>query len=275
MKIDGKKLAEKVLSEIRTELRGLPQITLAIVTLGQEDAWEHYVSQKIKLASELGALTELINIKDPTEEKLIEIIKKLNKDPKITGIIVQRPLTKHIKKDKVIYAVSPGKDIDGFIKNSHFKPPVWLAVKDILSEIAKIEGLNLSKFLKDRTITVIGKGETAGQPVIDGLKKLDAEPNVVDSKTENSGEIIKSSDIIISAVGKSEVFATRNLKNGVTIIGIGLHRQNGKLKPDFDEEKVSKTAKYYSPTPGGVGPLNLAYLFKNLVLAAKLPIDES
>ncbi len=275
MKIDGKVLAEKVFGELRNELTNLPQLTLAIVTLGPEDAWEHYVKQKIKLAKELGVSTELINIKDPAEDKLIKVIEELNNNPKITGIIVQRPLTKHIKKDKVIYAVSPKKDIDGFIKNSLFKPPVWLAVKDILKEIYNLQFTiyrepQFTEWLKSQKIAVLGKGETAGQPVIDGLKELGVQPLIVDSKTENSTDIIKKSDIIISAVGRSDLFFADELKEGVVVIGIGLHREEGKLKPDFDEEEVSIAAKYYSPTPGGVGPLNLAYLFANLITAAKI-----
>lgn len=273
MKIDGKALAEKILEEIRSKLKNLPQITLAIVTLGPEDSWEHYVAQKIKLAKELGIETRLINIKEPTEEKLITTIEQLNNDKSITGIIVQRPLTRHIAGEKITYAVTPKKDIDGFIKDSYFKPPVWLAVKDILSEIVNLENKNLDDFLKNRTITVLGKGETAGGPVIDGLKEMGIEPNIVDSKTKNREQIIRDSDIIISAVGKSDIFKMRELKQGVIVIGIGLHRVDGKLKPDFNEEEVSKIAKYYSPTPGGVGPLNLAYLFKNLATAVKLIID--
>ncbi len=269
MKIDGKLLAKKVLEDIRTDLKSLPQITLAIVTLGPEDAWEHYVKQKLKLAKELGIKTDLINIKEPTEDKLISIIQQLNNNNNITGIIVQRPLTKHITGAKITYSVKPKKDIDGFIKNSFFLPPVWLAVKDILSEVAKIKNSKLESWLKNKNITVLGKGETAGQPIIDGLRELGIEPKIIDSHTQNSEGILKSSDIIISAVGKSEAFAAADLKNGVTIIGIGLHREDGKLKPDFDEQEVSRVAKYYSPTPGGVGPLNLAYLFKNLIEAAK------
>lgn len=270
MKIDGKQLAGKVLNEIRTELKNLPQVTLAIITLGPEDAWEHYVAQKIKLANELGVLTELINIKDPTEKKLIKTIEQLNNDSNITGIIVQRPLTRHIKANKVTYAVSPKKDIDGFIKNKFFVPPVWLAIKNILSEIAKLEDNNLDDFLKGRAITVIGKGETAGMPVIDGLRGLGSDPIVIDSQTLSKTKILKGSDIIISAVGRSDLFFANELKKGVVVIGIGLHREDGKLQPDFKEEEISKVAKYYTPTPGGVGPLNLAYLFKNLISAAKI-----
>ena len=276
MKIDGKILAEKVLESIREELTKLPPVTIAIVTLGPEDAWEHYVSQKIKLARELGIKAQLINIKNPTEEKLIETIEELNNNPEINGIIVQRPLTKHILKDKVIYAVSPQKDIDGFIKGAHFEPPVWLAVRNILNFIYvlnigfKSQNSDLAKWLIDKNITVLGKGETAGMPVINGLKGLGAEPQVIDSKTINKEEILKNSDIIISAVGKRGLLEAKDLKEGIIVIGIGLHREDGKLRPDFDEEAVSKIAKYYSPTPGGVGPLNLAYLFKNLIKAAHL-----
>ncbi len=293
MKIDGKLLAAKVLDEIRTELPKLPPLTLAIVTLGPEDAWQHYVNQKIKLGKELGIETRLINLKDPTEEKLIKTIEKLNKDREVTGIIVQRPLTRHIQGEKITYAVTPKKDIDGFIKNAFFLPPVWLAIKGILSEIFRqglrgsTPGVDAQKngflnWLKDKNITVLGKGETAGQPAIEGFIELGVKPLIIDSKTENKKEILKNSDIIVSAVGKSDLFKAEDLKLGAIVIGIGLHRDGlpdealaklGKLKPDFDEEEVSKVAEYYTPTPGGVGPLNLAYLFENLINAAKMAID--
>lgn len=274
MKIDGKILAAKIIEDIKKDVANLSKkgITLkvAIVTLGPEAAWENYVSRKIKLAKDLGIEAQLINIKDPTERKLIETIERLNNDSTVTGIIVQRPLTRHIKEDKVTYAVSPKKDIDGFIKDAYFKTPVWLAIKDLLLEIAKNEKTNFENFLVGKSITVLGKGETAGMPVIDGFRKMEIEPNVVDSKTENAQQIIQNSDIIISAVGKPEMFKAGDLKNGAIIIAIGLHREDGKLKPDFDEKEISKVAKYYTPTPGGIGPLNLAYLFKNLVNASKI-----
>lgn len=272
MKIDGKILAEKVLEGIKNKLTNLPPVTLAIVTLGPEDAWEHYVSQKIKLAKQLGIKTQLINIKNPTEEKLIGTIEQLNNDNNVTGMIIQRPLTRHIEGTKITYAVSPKKDIDGFIKDAYFKPPVWLAIRHILSEIANLENQTLDEFLKGKTATVLGKGETAGIPVIEGMRNLGVELLIIDSKTENKSTILKNADIVISAVGKSTMFNVEDLKRDVIVIGIGLHRENEKLQPDFDEKEVSKIAKYYTPTPGGVGPLNLAYLFKNLISAARLPI---
>ncbi|MBI2195711.1 MAG: bifunctional 5,10-methylenetetrahydrofolate dehydrogenase/5,10-methenyltetrahydrofolate cyclohydrolase, partial [Candidatus Levybacteria bacterium] len=245
MKIDGKVLAKVITSQIGKELKGVPKITLAIVTLGPEDAWEHYVAQKIKLARELGIQTRLINIKEPTEEKLITTIQQLNNDADVAGIIVQRPLTRHIQGEKITYAVSPKKDVDGFIKNSFFKPPVWLAVKDILeyayrkSQIANRRTTGderdaLAEWLKSQKITVLGKGETAGMPVIEGLRGLGSDPNIIDSQTPNKDEIVKNSDIIISAVGRSGVFKVEDLKQGVIVIGIGLHREDTKLKPDFD-----------------------------------------
>ena len=272
MLIDGKKIGEKIIRQLAEELKDLKDKKavpgLAIVTLGPEESWEKYVSQKIKLAEKLGIPVKLINLQDPTEEKLIELIEKLNSDESVSGIIVQRPLTKHIKEKKVTYAVSPKKDIDGFIKNATFKPPIWLALLEILSEIAKIENQSLENFILNKNIVVIGKGETAGMPVIEGFKDLGIEPQVIDSKTKNKNEILKNADIVISAVGKSNVFRADDLKRGVIVIGIGLHREDG-LKPDFNEEEIKKVAKYYTPTPGGIGPINLAYLFKNLLKATK------
>ena len=288
MKIDGKALASKIIADIKTDIANLSKkgITpkVAIVTLGPEAAWESYVRQKIKLAEKLGIKTQLINIKNPTEDSLMQIVDKLNNDALIHGIIIQRPLTSHIKKDKVIYAVSPKKDIDGFIKNAYLQPPVWLSIKDILETIYNLQFTiykekNSAKFiewLKEKNIAVLGKGETAGMPIIEGLIKLGVQPLIIDSKTKNKKEILKDADIIISAVGKSQVFNATDLKpNVLAIIGIGLHREKGKLRPDFREDEISKVARYYTPTPGGIGPLNLAYLFKNLITATKLLTKDS
>lgn len=314
MKIDGKKLSEGIITDLKREIAEFKtngiEPGLAIITLGEEDSWEKYVGQKIKLAEKLGIKRKLINLKNPTEKLLTEIIQTLNQDKNIHGIIVQRPLTQHIQKDKVTYAVTPKKDIDGFIKGGYFESPIWLAVKETLGKIRELEfeargvtreeGLPTARsefspkesgtqralavressgrtpseidWLKSKNIVVLGKGETAGQPVIEGLQAISIEPNIVDSKTseEEKEELLKNADIVISAVGKGNVFSATDLKKDAIVIGIGLHRENELLKPDFNEEEVSKVAKYYTPTPGGIGPINLAYLFKNLINAAKL-----
>ena len=127
---------------------------------------------------------------------------------------------------------------------------------------------DLFDWLKSKKIVIIGKGATAGKPTEESLKKYGLNPIVIDRKTKKVPEILKSADVIVGAVGK-KVIQPENLKSGVVLIGIGLHRgEDGKLHGDYDDDEVNQIASFYTPSPGGVGPINLAYLFQNLVKAA-------
>lgn len=277
MLISGKKLSVNVLSKIRKDLQELGQLDIkpkiAIVTVGPDTSWKTYVRRKVLLAKKLGIRKELINLKRSTDEILLELTDKLNKDASIHGIIIQRPLPDNIDSDKIINSICPEKDIDGFRADSKFIPPIWLATDMILKEIAKLENVkDFLKWISNKSITVIGKGETGGQPIIKNFAILGLKPAIIDSRTKNKIKILKNSDIIISAVGQNRVVQSKNLKTGVILIGVGIFRENdGKLYGDYDENDIQKVAEYYTPTPGGVGPLNLTYLFKNLIDAAKNP----
>lgn len=284
MKIDGKALAAEIINDLEREIKRLKQTgttpRIAIVTLGPEASWEAYVKQKIKLAETLDIQTQLINLEDANQEELLKLIHELNNDPKVHGIIVQRPFPEHIDNEIIVNAVSPEKDIDGFRNDSKFEVPVWLAVRRILEEVdsqtnrgstpAVLQGVEPPlSWLQNKTIAVVGKGITAGTPTISGLKKLGSNPIVVSRSTENPSEELQKADIIISAVGKT-VIKPEDLKRGVVLIGIGLHRgEDGKLHGDFRENEIEDIASFYTPSPGGVGPINLAFLFSNLIKAAK------
>lgn len=273
MQINGKMLQGKLLKELDGEINKLrdnrvnPKI--AIVTLGPEESWEAYVSQKIKLAAKLKIEVEFINLRPNTTEEVIIVIDELNNNNTIHGIIVQRPFPPEIETEKVIKKVSAKKDIDGFLTDSSFEVPAFLAVKHILSHVAEINKTNLLSFLSKKSIVVVGKGGTAGGPIIQGIKKLGFKPIIVDSRTKNAEEIFKNADVIISAVGKKNIIPIDIIKNGCVLIGVGIHGEDGKLIGDFDQTQLDEKGIIYTPTPGGVGPVNLAYLFKNLVKAAK------
>lgn len=270
MRIDGKKIAEEIRRNLHKEIGDLiahgitPKI--AIITLGEESSWQAYVRQKIKVADELGIKAVLFDLKDADEKKLLKLIRELETDPNYHGIIVQRPLPSYINKQHIIGAVSPQKDIDGFHPESKFEVPVWLAVKRVLAEL----GITNHESWKNLNFVVIGKGETAGGPIARGLGKLEIEPKIIDSKTENRDEILKNADVIISAVGKSRVVTSEQIKPGVILVGVGTHVEDGKLKGDYEELEIENIAKAYTPTPGGVGPVNLSFLFQNLVNASKV-----
>jgi len=271
MKIDGLALQQEIITGLGKKIqdfkkRGInPHI--AIVTLGDEATWQAYVGQKIKLSDKLGIEKTLINLNPRTTEEVIRAIEELNNDPSIHGIIVQRPFPSHIDTKRVIKSVKREKDIDGFRDDSPYEVPVFLAVLYILSSIEKAE--KEENFLQNKRILVVGKGETAGNPVIKGLIKRGYSVDIIDSQTENKEEKFSNADIIISAVGKTNVISPLSLKQGAILIGIGIHRGEDGLEGDYNEEAVKDRVAHYTPTPKGVGPVNLAFLFTNLIEAAK------
>ena len=277
MEINGRELQTNLLESLKLEIKNLKKAgvepCIAIVTLGPEDSWEAYVAQKLKLAERLGIKAKFINLKPKTTEEIIRVVEELNRDNSVHGLIVQRPFPTGIDTEKVIQSVSKDKDIDGFLKDSQFEVPAWLAVKYILTHIAALLNFpDLASLLSNQSILVIGKGGTAGTPVIEGLRKIGFDPIVIDSKTEDREEFFKNADIIISAVGKKNIIPVEILKEKSILIGVGIHGEDGKLTGDFDQRKAFEKKLIYTPTPGGVGPVNLAFLFKNLIQTAKLKL---
>ncbi len=274
MELSGKTLSIPIHEDIRKRVVDLSSKgtipELAIITVGGEDTWLSYVSQKQKTAERLGIKTELIHIKSTEEQKLLKTVKKLNENKNIHGIIIQRPLPNSFDRQKAVNIISPKKDVDGFRSDSNHIIPMVLAVEHFIREAYEVlPGMDLQKVLINQSVTVVGKGETAGRPILEWLESLGISANVIDSKTKNVCEILKTSDIIITGLGKTGIIKTECLTNGVVLIGIGLHKKNGKLIGDYDQDAVKDIAKAYTPTPGGVGPLNLSYLFKNLIDAAE------
>ncbi|MFI5265513.1 MAG: tetrahydrofolate dehydrogenase/cyclohydrolase catalytic domain-containing protein [Candidatus Levyibacteriota bacterium] len=274
MELSGKVLAEPVLEGIRTDVLRLTEKgsipELAILTVGGEDAWFSYVSQKQKTAERLGIRPNLIHLSENSQEELIKKLGTLNRDPKIHGIIVQRPIPKTFDRKKVIDGISPVKDIDGFRDDSIYIVPVLLAIQHFIrAAYGVITASDLQKVLINQSVCVVGKGETAGGPTIEWLSSIHAQFSVVDSKTKNPCEHLKKADLIICASGKSGIIKPECLKKGVVLIGVGTHKENGKLTGDYNVDAIKNIAKVWTPTPGGVGPLNLAYLFQNLLTAAK------
>jgi 5,10-methylene-tetrahydrofolate dehydrogenase/methenyl tetrahydrofolate cyclohydrolase len=272
MKISGNKLADPIRGVIQHESLQLVKdgITphLVILTLGDEAGWETYVNQKLKWAERLAMKATLKNLKDATQDEVVTLINELNSDEKVHGIIVQRPLPSHLDNTIITNSISPDKDVDGFRADSPFEVPVWLAVKHILSHISVEYEDSLNSFLKSSTIVVIGKGETAGAPIADGIKKDGGNPQIIDTNTSDPQSIISSANIIISCVGK-DVISSNCMHSGQIIIGVGIHTNDGKLLSDFNEYEAETKNVIYTPTPGGVGPLNLTFLFQNVLQAAQ------
>jgi methylenetetrahydrofolate dehydrogenase (NADP+)/methenyltetrahydrofolate cyclohydrolase len=277
MKLDGTDIAKRLYGELqrRVDKLKLKNITphLVVILVGEHPASVAYVTLKQKKGEEIGAKVTILNYAtDVTTTELVEKIKLLNDDPFVQGILVQRPLPGQIDIEQIEMATNPEKDVDGFHPNSPFTLPLPLAVVRMLEEVHYSEKAKQSfrEWLQAQKIVLLGKGPTGGGPIIAYLKKLDVTPQLVDSKTKSPEKILKRADIIISAVGRQHTIKPNNLKQGVVLISVGINRgENKKLHGDYEVEEIKDIASYYTPTPGGVGPVNVAVLMENLLTATE------
>jgi methylenetetrahydrofolate dehydrogenase (NADP+) / methenyltetrahydrofolate cyclohydrolase len=264
MKIDGRAIAEEILNELKTRVENLKEKgitpTLAIILVGDNPESVAYVGQKELKAAGVGVSVTVIRLKEVSENEILQKINELNEDPKIHGIIIQRPIA-DVPSEKLDTAVIPEKDVDGFNPKSFYDPPIAEAVIKILK--------STDENFANKKIAVIGKGETGGGPIIKTFKKMGVDFTVIDSGTPSPELITKSADIIVSAVGK-RVLKTEDIKKGVVLVSVGLSSdESGKVRGDYSGNEVKDIASYYSPTPGGVGPVNVAMLLENVVTAAE------
>ncbi len=278
MRINGRAIAEKIYEDLRERVGELKEHgvtpTLAVMLVGDDPASKAYVGQKEKWGERIDIDVFVESYQpDVTTEKLLDDLHSLNEQRNVHGIIIQRPLPRHINRALLTNETLPTKDVDGFHPDSPFDPPVALAVEEMLkfiySKKRHREGITFSDWIFSQHITILGKGETAGKPIQRLLTKRGLSPTVIDSKTPNPQLITKNADIIISAVGKSHVIKPEMLNRGAVLIGVGLHGEDSKLHGDYDEQEIKNTASFYTPTPGGVGPVNVAMLFANLLRAAE------
>lgn len=284
MIIDGKKIAQEILSDLakRTSKLKAKNIYPAfiIIIVGQNSLSSTFVERKKKKAREVGIKTYIETLPASTSaRKLREVIQKYNLDPKIHGIIVQLPLPLNLlsSSEKILNTIIPQKDIDGFRKDSPYTPAVAQAVLKILSECSFYQipsasrqtKNHLTSRLKGKKILIIGRGPTAGGPIAKTFAKLGIPFKVAHSKTENLAKLTKNSEIIISCVGKENLLTGEMIKKGAIVIDVGINRnQSGHLVGDSEVDSISRVASFYTPTPGGVGPLTVAYLLKNIFEAA-------
>lgn len=290
MIIGGKSIANEILEDLKIRVEKLKEKeiipTLAIILVGEDIQSISYVEQKELKAAKIGVNVDVFNLDTKiSESELIRKVNELNENSSVHGIIIQRPVA-NIPSEKLDTAVIPQKDVDGFNPKSKFNNPLGEAVISILEEVFELrskviiidpkQSPNRNLFhswLQSNSIAVVGKGITGGLPVIKTLRKnnyyLDEE-NIIDSKTKNKTEILKEADIIISAVGKSNTIKPEMIKKGAVLISIGLSKgSDGKLHGDYNEKDIGDIASFYTPTPGGVGPVNVASLLSNLVESAE------
>lgn len=282
MKINGRTIASEILDKLKPEVEKLKRNgttpTLAIILVGDDEASNIYVRQKGIKAREIGAQTKLFHFKEnTTNEKIENLIKKLEKNPKIHGIILQRPAPENIEVERLSMLVSPEKEVDGFGTLGTFSVPVAQAVIVILKFVYKQikTQKDFESWLKSKNLVVIGKGQTGGRPVIDLLRKKGLRPKIIDSQTSHKDKLTRNADIIVSAVGK-KVLDSAQIKMGAILISVGLYKdKQGKLRGDYDDSNMAEVAGYYTPTPGGVGPVNVACLMQNLVKAAEISAKKA
>lgn len=278
MKIDGRAIADEILNELRNRVQRLKDkgITphLAIILVGDSPESKSYVEQKELKGNNIGVKISVKNLPpNITQEGLLKVIKQLDKDKNVHGIIIQRPLPKNIDKQVIDQSIDPKKDVDSFTTDSPYNPPVAEAVLRLLEHIYssnKISDQDFIEWINSHSTIILGKGETGGSPIIKTFGKMNIAFSVIDSKTENRGNLIKNADIIISAVGKPYTLSPEKIKRGVVLIGVGLSKdEDGKLRGDYSGKEVKEVTSFYTPTPGGVGPINVAMLLKNLVDASE------
>ena len=271
IKIDGKGIAQKTLAYIEKEHKLLKDkygraAGLAVIMAGDNPASEIYVKNKIKACETAGIYSRTIELdENVTEKDLIEEIEKLNKDDKIDGILVQLPLPAHIDELKIINAISPEKDVDGFHSvnlgkmiigdKTGFLPCTPYGIMQLLDEYG------IDPAGKDTVI--IGRSNIVGKPAAILFIEKSATVQVCNTKTKNIKDKIRNADIVIAAVGVPNFIKGEDIKEGAVVIDVGINRVNGKLCGDVDYEEVSEKAGYITPVPGGVGPMTIASLIKN------------
>lgn len=274
MKVSGKEVAEAILRKIEKEIQKKDlHPSLAIILANNTPASRIYVNNKIKAAERIGIQAKLYEFSSNEQEKMLNTINRLNEDKSVHGMIIQYPVHEGWIFEEFEKNINPQKDVDGFLENSPYSGATALGVWEMLTAFAYEEGFKKTEdFLKDKKIILVGKGKAAGGPIFKLLSKRGFIPEVVVKDTLNPSNVIKSGDVIISATGVKNIVNKSNLKKGAYVIGVGVGKEiiDGKEKifGDINEEDVAKLAKLYCPTIGGIGPLTIVSLLKNVVESA-------
>lgn len=322
MKIDGKKIANKILIRLKNIITTLPdnkknpKPCLTVIILGSNPESLSFVKQKQKSIEAIGATIKIVSYsKNLSQEFLIKNLNILNSDNNIHGIIIQKPLPSQINNTTINQSINPKKDIDGFGNSSKFFSPVSLAVfqalyycyckitchwkqnktswndaipnnnGEILKNFNISNSLQISNFklqifldwLNSQKIVLLGRGETGGKPIAKTMNRLKVNYIQSHSKTKNKENLLKKADIIISAVGKPGLITGNMIKKNAICLGVGIKRKKEQATEislrqsnfigDFEEKSIAQKALFYTPTPGGIGPLTVANLLNNLFSA--------
>ena len=283
--IEGKKIAAKVLEECQSQIESLKSkgVTpgLAVVLVGEDPASKVYVGSKVKKCAELGIHSEKIVLpSETTQDELLAVVERLNQDDKIHGILVQSPPPKHIDEEAIVRAIDPAKDVDGF----HPENVAKLALEDATG-FAPCTPAGCLRLIqeygvetKGAEVVIIGRSMIVGKPM--GLlmmaRDVDSTVTIAHSRTKDLPEVCRRADILIAAVGIPELVKADFVKEGATIIDVGINRvedaskeKGYRITGDVDFEDVKDKCSYITPVPGGVGPMTIAMLMQNTIKAAE------
>lgn len=271
--LEGKKVAEALYSKLLLEvslLSVVPKIVFLLV--GDDPASQTYVRSKGKKCLDLGLQSETLTYpSDFKEEQLVAKIQELNHDKSVNGILVQLPLPAHMNKLRVLKAIDPTKDVDGLHSDNMGKlmqgEPRFVACTPAgVVEMLKFYAIPM----EGSNVVVVGRSEIVGKPMAQLMLMQNSTVTICHSKTKHLSDFTKKADILIVAMGKPKFVTAEMVKDGATVIDVGIHRVNERLVGDVDFDSVAPKCSAISPVPGGVGPMTIAMLMKNLVLAATL-----
>ena len=274
--IDGKAVSAYVKEQVKNEVAELAKNgsvpALAVIIVGDDPASKVYVGNKKKACEMTGMRSvEYALPAETTEEELLELIGKLNNDKEINGILCQLPVPKHINEDKIIDAIAPEKDVDGFSAVNVGK--IWLGKYEIspCTPMGVIELLDYYDIpLEGKNCVIVGRSNIVGKPMAALLLERNATVTVCHSRTKDLAAFTKNADVIVAAVGRANFITADMVKEGAVVIDVGINRlETGKLCGDVDFENVKEKASYITPVPGGCGPMTIAVLMKNTLVAYK------
>ena len=267
--IDGKQIAADIREKLKQKIARLPVAPqLAIVLVGNDEPSLIYVRNKQKAAAQIGLQSQLYHMdEDTSEEELLNVIAKLNADKQINGIIVQLPLPKQLNTNRIINAISPLKDVDGFhpyntgmLQNN--EQPYFIAATPLgVMKLIKSVNQNLS----GKNVVLIGASLIVGRPLATLLLNQECTVSITHAQTKNIKELTTKADILVAACGVAKLVKADWVKENAILIDVGINRDSGKLCGDIDFEDVKEKAGAITPVPGGVGPMTIAMLLSNTV----------
>ena len=271
--IDGKKIAQNLRKDIAQQVKTLERAPgLAVILVGDDPASAVYVRNKDNACKEVGFYSEKINKPAGiTQQQLLDEVVRLNNDDRIDGILVQRPLPKHLDANLVIETISPQKDVDGFhsenigklMQNKSYLRPC--TPKGVMTMLATT-GIDLA----GKDCVVVGASNIVGRPMLMELLNARATVTICNSKTQDLSGKLRRADVVVAAVGVPQIIQGDWIKPGAVVIDVGINRlENGKLVGDVDFDAAAEQASWITPVPGGVGPMTIATLLENTLTAYK------